>query len=73
MVLQVSNATVMVGGQEYEMVWEDARLVGLRRFNNEYRMWMVVKFSDDAAAEAELLQQLKTEYIRQQLSDVSAL
>jgi len=63
------EVTLAVGGQVYEKVLENGQLVGLRRFNKEYKRWIVMKFSDDVHAETELLRLLKTEYIQQQVSD----
>lgn len=63
------EATLAVGGQVYKKVLENGQIVGLRRFNKEYKRWIVIKFSDDAHAETELLRLLKIEFIQQQVSD----
>jgi hypothetical protein len=56
---------VNVNGQEYGLVVEAGQVVGMKRFNKEHKMWVVLRFSDvESDAEELLLDHLTAEYVK---------
>lgn len=57
---------VIIEGQQYKSVIENNEIVSVKKYNAKYGMWVTLKFTNsNENAENELLELLKSEYIRQ--------
>jgi hypothetical protein len=58
--------SVIIKGQQYKPVIENKEIIGIKRYNVKYGMWVTLKFTgSNADAENELFKLLKSEYISQ--------
>ena len=59
--------TIYVGDREYEPIEESGRVVGLKRFDPTFKMWVELRFDESASAivEEELVGLLSAEYLDQ--------
>lgn len=67
----MSNAAVELSvvfeNEEYKSVFVEGEINSIKRYNEKFGMWVVLKFSlDVSSAEEDLVAILKGEYIRQQ-------
>lgn len=62
----ILSTLVVVNDQKYELVQVENKGVKIKRFNENYKMWVVINFTpNNSTSEKELLELLTTEYLKQ--------
>ena len=60
--------SIQVGNQNDEPIVESGQMVGMKRFDSDHKMWVVLRFAEVSLdAEQQLVDLLTNEFLQQQL------